>query len=58
MPYIYRLHGPHSNFKNACETIFNVPVAFKVTDIIILIIYTLVTNTLATFRLITPDPKY
>jgi dimethylaniline monooxygenase (N-oxide forming) len=58
MPYIYRLHGPHSNFKKARETIFNVPVAFKVTDIVILVIYTVVTNTLATFRIITPDPKY
>jgi dimethylaniline monooxygenase (N-oxide forming) len=58
MPCIYRLHGPHSDFENAYKTIFNVPVAFKATDIIILLIYTVVTNTLATFRIITPDPKY
>jgi dimethylaniline monooxygenase (N-oxide forming) len=58
MPYMYRLHGPHSNFKVAYKTIFNVPVAFKVTDIMILLIYTVVTNTLASIRIITPDPKY
>jgi dimethylaniline monooxygenase (N-oxide forming) len=58
MPYIYRLRGPHSNFKNACKTIFKVPVAFKLSDIAILLVYAVITNALATLRIITPDPKY
>ncbi|WNO10786.1 flavin-containing monooxygenase [Teredinibacter sp. KSP-S5-2] len=58
MPTIYRLYGPHSDYHNAKKSIFNVPVAFGAVETVILTLYTVVTRLLASFRVITPDPKY
>lgn len=58
MPHIYRLFGPHSDYENAKETIFNVPIAWSLLDVALTTGATGVVCALARLGLVKSDPAY
>jgi cation diffusion facilitator CzcD-associated flavoprotein CzcO len=58
MPHIYRLFGPHSDYRNARETIFNVPIAYGPLSVALTTSATGVVCALIRLRLVKPDPAY
>ena len=58
MPVIYRLHGPHAMPETARKVIMRVSVGFNPIESVFFTFFALISKLLATFRIITPDPKY
>jgi cation diffusion facilitator CzcD-associated flavoprotein CzcO len=58
MPHIYRLFGPHSDYRHAKETIFNVPIAYGPLNVALTTGATGVVYALGRLGLVKPDPAY